>query len=112
MKFKKIKTKMLVSILPVIAVVLIALTLIAAVSCLNMVNTKVQESMTATLDAETGNINQELEVVKATAATLSSTVASSYKTLVLSDYEKNADQCYHPERYSKRKRYLVCTICL
>lgn len=31
MKFKKIKTKMLVSILPVIAVVLIALTLIAAV---------------------------------------------------------------------------------
>ena len=34
MKFKKIKTKMLVSILPVIAVVLIALTLIAAVSCL------------------------------------------------------------------------------
>ena len=88
MKFKKIKTKMLVSILPVIAVVLIALTLIAAVSCLNMVNTKVQESMTATLDAETGNINQELEVVKATTATLSSTVASSYKTLVLSDYEK------------------------
>ena len=67
MKFKKIKTKMLVSILPVIAVVLIALTLIAAVSCLNMVNTKVQESMTATLDAETGSINQELEAVKATA---------------------------------------------
>lgn len=31
MKFKKIKTKMLVSILPVIAVVLITLTLIAAV---------------------------------------------------------------------------------
>lgn len=88
MKFKKIKTKMLVSILPVIAVVLIALTLIAAVSCLNMVNTKVQESMTATLDAETGSINQELEAVKATATTLSSTVASSYKTLVLSDYEK------------------------
>ena len=42
LKFKKIKTKMLVSILPVIAVVLITLTLIAAVSCLNMVNTKVQ----------------------------------------------------------------------
>ena len=88
MKFKKIKTKMLVSILPVIAVVLITLTLIAAVSCLNMVNTKVQENMTATLDAETGSINQELEAVKATATTLSSTVASSYKTLVLSDYEK------------------------
>ena len=88
MKFKKIKTKMLVSILPVIAVVLIALTLIAAVSCLNMVNTKVQESMIATLNAETGSINQELEAVKATATTLSSTVASSYKTLVLSDYEK------------------------
>lgn len=70
MKFKKIKTKMLVSILPVIAVVLIALTLIAAVSCLNMVNTKVQESMTATLDAETGSINQELEAVKATAMQL------------------------------------------
>ena len=70
MKFKKIKTKMLASILPVIAIALIAITAISAFSCLNMVNSKVEESMNATLDAQTGSIDQDLEIVKTTAATL------------------------------------------
>lgn len=88
MKFKKIKTKMLASILPVIAIALVAITAISAFSCLNMVNSKVEESMNATLDAQAGSIDQDLEIVKTTAATLSSTVAASYKTMTLTDYEK------------------------
>lgn len=87
MKFKKIRTKMLLFILPVIITALVALTLISAVSCKNIVNKQIRDTMNATLNARAGDIEASLNTVASTAAIISHTVAATYNTLSLADYE-------------------------
>lgn len=87
MKFKKIRTKMLALILPVIILSLAVLTAISAYSCSSMLSAQIQENMTAALSAESSAITESLNVVKSTAVTLSRTVSSTYKTLSLAEYE-------------------------
>lgn len=88
MKFKTIRAKMLVFILPVIIIALVVLTGISAYSTSSIVNNQLNETMTATLASESESINEQLNLVKTTASNISRTVASSYEKLTLSDYEK------------------------
>lgn len=87
MKFKRIRTKMLITLLPVIAVGMVVLTMISAISSANIVNEQISERMEATLDAETGTIEDYLRVVQATAMTISRTVGTTYQEMSLSQYE-------------------------
>lgn len=86
MKFKKIRTKMLAFILPVIILALTALTVISALSCSSMLSGQILEKMTASLNAESRAVTEYLNVVESTAATLSRTVSNTYKTLTLDEY--------------------------
>ena len=88
MKFKKIRTRMLALLLPVIIIALVVLTLISVISCREIVNDQITKTMSATLDAQSGDINEFFDVVKATATTLSRTVSSTYKSSDLGSYEK------------------------
>ncbi len=87
MKFKKIRTKMLALILPVIIIALASLTIISALSCTSMLSVQIGEKMNASLSAESAAITEYLDVVESTATTLSRTVGTTYHTLSLSDYE-------------------------
>lgn len=87
MKFKKIRTKMLALILPVIVLALAALTVISALSCSSMLAEQIQENMTTSLTAESAAVTEYLDVVESTATTLSRTVGNTYKTLTLDEYE-------------------------
>lgn len=51
MKLKRIRTKMLLSLLPVIIIAMLALTIISAASSTDIVNEQISETMEATLDA-------------------------------------------------------------
>lgn len=86
MKFKKIRTKMLALILPVITLALIVLTLISTLSCSSMLSEQILKNMTATLTAESRAVTEYLNVVESTAAALSRTVGNTYKTLTLDEY--------------------------
>ena len=87
MKFKKIRTKMLSFLLPVIVIALVTLTLISVFSCKDIVNQQIKENMNTTLDAESGSINEYLNIVRSTATTISRTVGSTYKSEELGTYE-------------------------
>ena len=52
MKFKKIRTKMLALILPVIIIALASLTIISALSCTSMLSVQIGEKINASLSAE------------------------------------------------------------
>lgn len=88
MKFKKIRTKMLVALVPVIAIAMVAMTVISAVSSTKTVTKQITETMEATLDAESGTIEDYLRVVQSMAMTISRTVGTTYKETKLSTYEK------------------------
>lgn len=87
MKFKKIRTRMLALILPVITLALVILTVISAYSCTTMLTKQIQENMTASLTEASTTVSDYLNVVQSTACTLSRMVGTTYKTLPLEDYE-------------------------
>lgn len=87
MKFRRIRTKMLVTLLPVIIIAMLVLTVISALSSSNIVNEQIGERMEATLAAEAGTIENYLNVVQSTAMTISRTVGTTYKEMELSQYE-------------------------
>lgn len=87
MKFKRIRTKMLVTLLPVIVIAMVVLTVISATSSADIVSEQIGETMEATLDAEAGTIEDYLRVVQSMAMTISRTVGTTYKEMELSQYE-------------------------
>lgn len=87
MKFKKIRTRMLVCILPTIILALLVLSAISASSCKTMANEQITETMTATLRAESESIEGDLNSVKSMAETIADTVANTYQTITLAEYE-------------------------
>ncbi len=87
MKFKRIRTKMLALILPVIILSLAALTLISTLSCSSMLTEQIQKNMKTSLTAESSAVTEYLDVVESTATTLSRTVSNTYKSLTLTEYE-------------------------
>ncbi len=87
MKFKRIRTKMLVTLLPAIIIAMAALTIISAYSCAEIMNEQISEKMAATLEAEAGSIEEYLNSVQIMAMTISRTVGTTYKDMELSQYE-------------------------
>lgn len=88
MRFKKIRTKMLATLLPVIIAAMGILTAISALTSSDIVNEQISDTMEATLQAEAGSIEDYLKVVESMAMTVSRMVGTSYKEMDLSQYEK------------------------
>ena len=87
MRFKKIGTRMLVFILPVIILALASLTAISAKSSESIINKQIAQHMSSELLAQMNGIGQYLEVVEVTATNVSRVVGTTYKTTDLSTFE-------------------------
>lgn len=88
MSFKKIGTKMLVMILPVLILAQLVLTAISASSSQVLVEDKTQEAMSAELRANNEKIEGELLEVETLADAIAISVANTYKNTEWSTYEK------------------------
>jgi len=88
MKFKKIGTKMLTFILPVIILAMAILTIISAKSSERIINEQILNRMATELNKQMGAIGNYLNEVSTTATTLSRTVGTTYQTTDLATYEK------------------------
>lgn len=87
MRSIKISTKMLASILSVIIFSLAVLTGVSAISCQIIVEQQIQETMSANLNADAQRIYKDLDTIRQTAVTLAQTVAHTYQSAELSEYE-------------------------
>lgn len=87
MKFKKIRTKLLVFILPVIILAMAVLTIISTSSSKDTIETQIKEQMSAELSAEMNSIQEYLNIVSSTATTISKVVGTSYRHITLAEYE-------------------------
>lgn len=87
MKFKKIRTKMMVTLLPPIIVAMTVLAVVSLLACSKIVNAQIRETMDASLKAEAETIEEYLKVVQSTAMTISRTVGTTYQDMELSQYE-------------------------
>ncbi|SCZ76434.1 methyl-accepting chemotaxis protein [Pseudobutyrivibrio xylanivorans] len=88
MNFKKIGTKMLVMILPVLVLAQIVLTIMSATSCNALVDEKTQQAMEAELKANNSIVGGYLRDVKTLADAIAISVADSYTYTQWDDYEK------------------------
>lgn len=80
MKFKKMSTRMIAMILPVIFVAMFILTLISAQSSKSIIQNQISNYMTAELDAQGSSIQEKIARVSTTAMNISKTVQSTYTT--------------------------------
>lgn len=87
MKFKKISTKMLVFILPVIVLAMIVLTVVSVGFSKSIISEEIKSNMSSELRAQLGTIEEYLNNVSSTATTISRTVGSTYETVDLKSYE-------------------------
>ena len=88
MKLKKISTKMLLTILPLVIVALVLLTVISIVSSRRTITNQIKNRMAAELSAEEGNMAEYLDSVSNMATFISRVVSTSYKTTDWETYEK------------------------
>ncbi len=88
MNFKKIGTKMLVMILPVLVLAQIVLTIMSATSSNALVDEKTQQAMEAELKANNSIVGGYLRDVKTLADAIAISVADSYTYTAWADYEK------------------------
>ena len=87
MRFKKIGTKMLVTILPIMVIAQVILTVISAISSNNLVDEKTQQAMEAELRANISEVDGYLKEVEILAESISVVVADSYQYTVWDDYQ-------------------------
>ncbi|MDC7280273.1 methyl-accepting chemotaxis protein [Butyrivibrio fibrisolvens] len=88
MNFRKIGTKMLVMILPVLVLAQIVLTIMSATSSNALVDEKTQQAMEAELKANNSIVGGYLRDVKTLADAIAISVADSYTYTQWDDYEK------------------------
>ena len=88
MKLKKISTKMLLTILPLVIVALVLLTVISIVSSRRTITNQIKDRMAAELSAEEGNMAEYLDSVSNMATVISRVVSTTYKTTDWATYEK------------------------
>ena len=88
MSFKKIGTKMLVLILPILILAQVLLTVMSATSSENLVDEKTHESMEAELRANSSEVSGYLQDVETLADAIAVSVAASYTYTAWEDYEK------------------------
>ena len=87
MRIRKIRTKLLLGIVPFILLSMVILTLISANSSEQTIDEQITTSMGAELKANINDINSYLDVVRSTAMNLSRTVGATYKTTEMDDYD-------------------------
>lgn len=88
MNFRKIGTKMLVMILPVLVLAQIVLTIMSATSSNTLVDEKTQQAMEAELKANNSQVEGYLRDVETLADAIAISVADSYTYTGWDDYEK------------------------
>lgn len=88
MKFRKIGTRMVVDIVPIILIALIVLTIISSVSSNNLVENQTNNMMRAQLSDAEHLIKGYLDEISAQAETEAKMVANTYKDTELKEYEK------------------------
>lgn len=87
MKFKKISTRIIMIILPVMIITQGILTIISAISSSTLVSEEVQKRMRNKLELSAEEIQGQLSKVETMAETIAAMTAQSYKTSKPSDYE-------------------------
>ena len=87
MNFKKIGTKMMVMILPVLVLAQVVLTVISATSSQTLIDDKTQDAMEAELRANDYKVESHLQKVETLADSIAIAVADSYTYTVWDDYE-------------------------
>ncbi len=85
---KKISTKMLGVILPVVIVSMAVLTLISVSTSKNIINQQISERMNTELIAQMNGINEQLNIVGRTSRDLSKMVGSTYQNISITFYEE------------------------
>ena len=116
---KKISTKMLAVILPVIIITMAILTFISVSSSRNIINQQISERMQTELNAQMNGISEELNIVGRTSRDLAMTVGTTYKTIDIVSYEEllkeltadnpNVLGCgiwFEPFAYDKAQEYM------
>lgn len=89
MKFKKIGTKMLVCLLPVIILALGLLTYISSTTSKNLIEEEIQKYMSSELSYQNQTIENDLNQVTSAADTLARSISATYQTTTdLSYYEQ------------------------
>lgn len=81
MKFKKMSTRMLAFILPVILVAMLVLTIISAQSSRGIIQTQIANYMAAELNAQGSSIKEKIDRVSASAMDISKMVQTTYTTV-------------------------------
>ncbi len=87
MKFKRISTRMLAVIVPILILSMTIMTMISVVNSSNSINEQISYRMDAELEAADYKITSYLEEVTAMAETLSRTVGNTYQTADMDTYE-------------------------
>lgn len=85
---KSIKTKMLITILPIIILSMIFLTFSSANASKKSILKQTGNLMSSELNGEITNISREIREVEMMADMISSTVSNTYQTATLKEYEK------------------------
>lgn len=85
---RKISTKMLGVILPVVIVSMAVLTLISVSTSKNIINQQISERMNTELIAQMNGINEQLNIVGRTSRDLSKMVGSTYQNISITSYEE------------------------
>ncbi|MDY6360949.1 MAG: methyl-accepting chemotaxis protein [Lachnospiraceae bacterium] len=88
MKFKRISSKMLFSILPVIIIAMLVLSYISMDRSKVLISEQNEHAMTAELEAQEGNIGEYLDSVSNMATMIADMVEMNYQTEAMSEYEK------------------------
>lgn len=88
MKIKKIGTKMLAVILPIVILAMILLTTISGLSSRDIINNQIASRMQAELSSQSGEMEQDLHTVSAMAQAISRVVSTTYQTTSMETYEK------------------------
>lgn len=88
MKFKKIGTKMLVVILPVVILAMLLLTAVIGFSSRDIINNQIDSRMQEELSAQSGVMGEDLHTVSSMAQSISRVVATTYQTTSMDTYEK------------------------
>ena len=88
MKLKRISTRLLIIILPVIIFSLIILSLFGALNSRSIIEEKTSDGMSASLGKSVGEVMDELISIETTANVIANMVASNYKTTDMDSYEE------------------------
>ncbi|MBR4668905.1 MAG: methyl-accepting chemotaxis protein [Butyrivibrio sp.] len=87
MKKLSLRAKMLLCILPVMAVAMIALTTIAASSSRTAIREATTTEMQQTLQANVNSVDGKLEIIRTTCVNIAQMVSTSYKFVMMDNYK-------------------------